>query len=145
MDFDFPQVDNCLMFPHGNEIGKDRTPSHRYPSDHFSLLCDFELKDDEYDEDQVNNGHWTLPAIIRLNGDENIDFYKFQNSNLIGIGIYIYRRLGTNHFPILIKNQKNQTKNIIIWNSIFQLYGRRWITMTLCVCVSEWVCNIYVI
>lgn len=35
------------MFPHGNDIGKERTPSHRYPSDHFSLLCDFEIIDDE--------------------------------------------------------------------------------------------------
>lgn len=40
------------MFPHGNDIGKDRTPSHRYPSDHFSLLCDFEL----VDEEKMTNG-----------------------------------------------------------------------------------------
>lgn len=45
------------MFPHDTEIGKDRTPSHRYPSDHFSLICDFDLKDDGYDEDPVNNDH----------------------------------------------------------------------------------------
>lgn len=34
------------MFPHGSEIGKDRTPSFQYPSDHFSLVCDFEFQDD---------------------------------------------------------------------------------------------------
>lgn len=39
-------MNNCLQFPQGNEIGKNRTPSHRYPSDHFSLLCDFEILDD---------------------------------------------------------------------------------------------------
>ncbi|KFB46551.1 hypothetical protein ZHAS_00014586 [Anopheles sinensis] len=37
-------VKNCLMFPSGEEIGVDRTPSFLYPSDHFSLLCDIELK-----------------------------------------------------------------------------------------------------
>lgn len=37
------QVTNCLKFPRDNEIGKDRTPSHTYPSDHFSLICDFEI------------------------------------------------------------------------------------------------------
>lgn len=47
------QVNNCLKFPQGNEIGKNRTPSHRYPSDHFSLLCDFEIidSDDENNDD----------------------------------------------------------------------------------------------
>uniref|UniRef100_A0AAG5CVW5 Nocturnin n=1 Tax=Anopheles atroparvus TaxID=41427 RepID=A0AAG5CVW5_ANOAO len=37
-------VKNCLMFPSGEQIGVDRTPSFQYPSDHFSLLCDIELK-----------------------------------------------------------------------------------------------------
>ncbi|XP_055635903.1 nocturnin isoform X2 [Toxorhynchites rutilus septentrionalis] len=37
-------VKNCLMFPSGEEIGPDRTPSYQYPSDHFSLVCDFELQ-----------------------------------------------------------------------------------------------------
>ncbi|XP_055320819.1 nocturnin isoform X2 [Sitodiplosis mosellana] len=41
------KVNNCLRFPLGNEIGKNRTPSHRYPSDHFSLLCDFEIIDSD--------------------------------------------------------------------------------------------------
>lgn len=37
-------VKNCLMFPSGEELSPDRTPSYQYPSDHFSLLCDFELQ-----------------------------------------------------------------------------------------------------
>jgi len=37
------RVRNCLLFPESDEIGKDRTPSFRYPSDHFSLACDFEF------------------------------------------------------------------------------------------------------
>lgn len=37
------QIKNCLDFPAGEQIGKNRTPSFRYPSDHFSLVCDFEL------------------------------------------------------------------------------------------------------
>lgn len=37
-------VKNCLMFPTGDEISPDRTPSYQYPSDHFSLVCDFELQ-----------------------------------------------------------------------------------------------------
>uniref|UniRef100_A0A0K8TQZ4 Nocturnin n=1 Tax=Tabanus bromius TaxID=304241 RepID=A0A0K8TQZ4_TABBR len=41
------KVLNCLMFPQENEIGKDRTPSFQYPSDHFSLVCDFELLDQD--------------------------------------------------------------------------------------------------
>ncbi|XP_053677495.1 nocturnin [Anopheles nili] len=38
------KVKNCLMFPSGEDIGVDRTPSFQYPSDHFSLVCDIELK-----------------------------------------------------------------------------------------------------
>lgn len=37
-------VKNCLMFPAGEEISPDRTPCYQYPSDHFSLVCDFELQ-----------------------------------------------------------------------------------------------------
>lgn len=51
----FSQVKNCLQFPHDTEIGKNRTPSFRYPSDHFSLLCDFEFVDNQpvsNDDDQ---------------------------------------------------------------------------------------------
>lgn len=40
------KVKNCLEFPQGDEIGKNRTPSYQYPSDHFSLVCDFELLDE---------------------------------------------------------------------------------------------------
>lgn len=45
----YSQVNNCLKFPLANEVGKNRTPSHRYPSDHFSLLCDFEIIDSDGD------------------------------------------------------------------------------------------------
>ncbi|KAH8243483.1 hypothetical protein KR032_007773 [Drosophila birchii] len=37
------KIKNCLDFPAGEQIGKNRTPSFQYPSDHFSLVCDFEL------------------------------------------------------------------------------------------------------
>ncbi|KAH8312796.1 hypothetical protein KR044_012973, partial [Drosophila immigrans] len=37
------KIKNCLEFPVGDQIGKNRTPSFQYPSDHFSLVCDFEL------------------------------------------------------------------------------------------------------
>ncbi|XP_075159935.1 NADP/NADPH phosphatase nocturnin isoform X2 [Haematobia irritans] len=40
---DHLKVKNCLEFPHGEEIGLNRTPSFQYPSDHFSLICDFEM------------------------------------------------------------------------------------------------------
>lgn len=39
-------VHNCLMFPRASEIGSDRTPSFQYPSDHFSLCCDFKLHEE---------------------------------------------------------------------------------------------------
>lgn len=35
------QVEALLEFPTEEEIGKDRLPSMNYPSDHFSLACDF--------------------------------------------------------------------------------------------------------
>lgn len=40
------KINNCLQFPQENEIGKSRTPSFQYPSDHFSLVCDLELLED---------------------------------------------------------------------------------------------------
>lgn len=49
------QIKNCLQFPHDTDIGKNRTPSFRYPSDHFSLLCDFEFMDNQHVE------HWGNP------------------------------------------------------------------------------------
>jgi len=49
------KVKNCLQFPQGPEIGKDRTPSFQYPSDHFSLLCDFEFTTDDGNH-STNNG-----------------------------------------------------------------------------------------
>ncbi|KAG8232036.1 hypothetical protein J437_LFUL012060 [Ladona fulva] len=36
-------VESVLEFPSGEEIGPGRVPSLRYPSDHFSLVCDFHL------------------------------------------------------------------------------------------------------
>ncbi|KAF5278843.1 hypothetical protein FQR65_LT03531 [Abscondita terminalis] len=36
-------VEAVLDFPSGDEIGQDRVPSYLYPSDHFSLVCDFRL------------------------------------------------------------------------------------------------------
>lgn len=38
-------VENCLMFPGASEVGQNRVPSFRYPSDHFSLVCDFQISD----------------------------------------------------------------------------------------------------
>jgi nocturnin len=37
-------VEAVLDFPTGDEIGEGRVPSFGYPSDHFSLVCDFRLK-----------------------------------------------------------------------------------------------------
>lgn len=48
------QVKNCLQFPDGPEIGKGRTPSFRYPSDHFSLLCDLEFKTDSNSSSNIS-------------------------------------------------------------------------------------------
>lgn len=36
-------VDAVLQFPSGEEIGDGRVPSLAYPSDHFSLVADFNL------------------------------------------------------------------------------------------------------
>lgn len=40
---DSMDVEAVLDFPTGDEIGADRVPSFLYPSDHFSLVCDFKL------------------------------------------------------------------------------------------------------
>ncbi|XP_034114813.1 nocturnin isoform X2 [Drosophila albomicans] len=44
------KIKNCLEFPAGDQIGKNRTPCFQYPSDHFSLVCDFELLDEPKSE-----------------------------------------------------------------------------------------------
>jgi nocturnin len=36
-------VNQVLPFPTGEQIGPDRVPSFQYPSDHFSLVVDFDL------------------------------------------------------------------------------------------------------
>ncbi|XP_073838733.1 NADP/NADPH phosphatase nocturnin isoform X4 [Musca autumnalis] len=46
------KVKNCLEFPQGDEIGLNRTPSFQYPSDHFSLICDFEILDSANESSQ---------------------------------------------------------------------------------------------
>ncbi|KAI8114950.1 Nocturnin [Lucilia cuprina] len=53
------KVKNCLEFPQGDEIGKNRTPSFQYPSDHFSLICDFEVLDqqpNDASEEKIKKG-----------------------------------------------------------------------------------------
>ncbi|RZB38607.1 Exo endo phos domain containing protein, partial [Asbolus verrucosus] len=37
------EVEAVLELPTGEEIGEDRVPSFAYPSDHFSLVCDFKI------------------------------------------------------------------------------------------------------
>ncbi|KAJ8919962.1 hypothetical protein NQ315_006491 [Exocentrus adspersus] len=37
------EVDAVLELPTGEEIGEHRVPSFSYPSDHFSLVCDFKI------------------------------------------------------------------------------------------------------
>lgn len=37
------KVEAGLEFPTGEEVGPGRVPSFRYPSDHFSLVCDFRI------------------------------------------------------------------------------------------------------
>ncbi|XP_068913744.1 nocturnin isoform X5 [Tenebrio molitor] len=39
------EVEAVLELPTGEEIGEDRVPSFSYPSDHFSLVCDFKIGD----------------------------------------------------------------------------------------------------
>lgn len=38
------ELNSLLMMPSVEDIGKDRLPSHTYPSDHLSLVCDFMFK-----------------------------------------------------------------------------------------------------
>ncbi|KAL7730654.1 hypothetical protein ACLKA6_003431 [Drosophila palustris] len=47
------KIKNCLEFPAAEQIGKNRTPSFQYPSDHFSLVCDFELLDEARPEGTI--------------------------------------------------------------------------------------------
>lgn len=37
------EVEAVLQLPSGEDIGTNRVPSFAYPSDHFSLVCDFKL------------------------------------------------------------------------------------------------------
>ncbi|XP_023024064.1 NADP/NADPH phosphatase nocturnin isoform X2 [Leptinotarsa decemlineata] len=37
------ELEAVLDFPSGEEIGEHRVPSFSYPSDHFSLICDFKI------------------------------------------------------------------------------------------------------
>lgn len=37
------EVEAVLELPTGEEIGENRVPSLAYPSDHFSLVCDFRI------------------------------------------------------------------------------------------------------
>lgn len=37
------EIEAILELPTGDEIGEDRVPSFSYPSDHFSLVCDFKI------------------------------------------------------------------------------------------------------
>ncbi|XP_015022800.2 nocturnin isoform X2 [Drosophila mojavensis] len=53
------KIKNCLEFPAGEQIGKNRTPCFEYPSDHFSLVCDFELLDAPLSEDK-SKPHGTI-------------------------------------------------------------------------------------
>ncbi|XP_030078698.1 nocturnin isoform X3 [Drosophila hydei] len=53
------KIKNCLEFPAGEQIGKNRTPSFEYPSDHFSLVCDFELVDEPLSEGN-NKSHGSI-------------------------------------------------------------------------------------
>ncbi|XP_076316224.1 nocturnin-like [Tachypleus tridentatus] len=43
-DKDSLELDSLLDLPREEDIGEDRVPSFRYPSDHFSLVCDFCFK-----------------------------------------------------------------------------------------------------
>lgn len=56
-------VKNCLMFPSGDEISPDRTPCFKYPSDHFSLVCDFELQSTKSNQQQQQQREPEQPQI----------------------------------------------------------------------------------
>ncbi|XP_055378644.1 nocturnin isoform X2 [Condylostylus longicornis] len=51
------RVQNCLLFPKSEEIGEHRTPSFRYPSDHFSLVCDFEFLEENSESSTKSSEH----------------------------------------------------------------------------------------
>ncbi|XP_075228661.1 NADP/NADPH phosphatase nocturnin isoform X1 [Lycorma delicatula] len=56
------QIDGILQFPTGEEIGEGRVPSLRYPSDHFSLVCDLTLINEKVEPNSI---------IISNNNDNN--------------------------------------------------------------------------
>lgn len=43
------EVDSVLQFPTGEEIGEGKVPSLAYPSDHFSLVADFNILNSNLD------------------------------------------------------------------------------------------------
>lgn len=54
------EVDSVLEFPTEKDIGIDRVPNLSYPSDHFSLVCDFRIRTNFSDTDSdinMNNSH----------------------------------------------------------------------------------------
>lgn len=38
------EVDGILGVPSPEDVGEGKVPSYHYPSDHFSLVCDFSFK-----------------------------------------------------------------------------------------------------
>ncbi|ERL84882.1 hypothetical protein D910_02305 [Dendroctonus ponderosae] len=48
-------VDGVLELPTEKDIGPDRVPSLRYPSDHFSLICDFRIRTHSSQADSDTN------------------------------------------------------------------------------------------
>lgn len=40
---DHLKTEAVVDFPTGEDIGEGRVPSLQYPSDHFSLICDFRI------------------------------------------------------------------------------------------------------
>ncbi|XP_030373525.1 nocturnin isoform X2 [Scaptodrosophila lebanonensis] len=54
------KIKNCLEFPAGEQIGKNRTPCFQYPSDHFSLVCDFELLETPSTQSETKTTHGNI-------------------------------------------------------------------------------------
>lgn len=50
------EVDAVLDFPTEEEIGEDRVPSFKYPSDHFSLVCDLKFKNTKRKKSAAGGG-----------------------------------------------------------------------------------------
>ncbi|KAF7267737.1 hypothetical protein GWI33_019065 [Rhynchophorus ferrugineus] len=48
-------IDSVLEFPTETDIGADRVPSLIYPSDHFSLVCDFSIRTNSCDTFENSN------------------------------------------------------------------------------------------